>query len=308
MKRKNRISRLTLELYYRGLATYKERRLVEKALKTDSGVQRRYKAIQESDQEILKSFSQELRRLNIPETSLAPAPQRRKTVWGIIAAAAIFICALVPAFFYLKNSSSNKENEIAKGSNTKIETANNSIPVENITRTSGSAEDSYPEDKTETAAKPGAVKYTETQQKGTGKDKQIRGNADFQSGGVSIAAVPETDTGIRTRGGNNAGQQPDVTMPSEQESNLSIPPGITFIFENMFANRQLSVVVIPGRITSVGKNAFADNPLVSVTIGENVAVDDTAFPGNFANTYNNYGKAAGTYIRPNIDSETWIKK
>jgi hypothetical protein len=76
----------------------------------------------------------------------------------------------------------------------------------------------------------------------------------------------------------------------------------------MFADRQLSYVVIPDRITSIGKNAFLGNPLVSITIGANVTVDETAFPGNFAKVYGSYGKAAGTYTRPSTDSESWVKK
>jgi hypothetical protein len=49
------------------------------------------------------------------------------------------------------------------------------------------------------------------------------------------------------------------------------------------------------------------NPLVSITIGANVTVYETAFPGNFAKVYGSYGKAAGTYTRPNSDSEEWEK-
>ena len=67
MKNQNRISQLTLELYHRGLATNKERRLVEEALVTDSEVRKRYEALQESDHEIRRLVNQELKRLNVPE-------------------------------------------------------------------------------------------------------------------------------------------------------------------------------------------------------------------------------------------------
>jgi hypothetical protein len=118
--------------------------------------------------------------------------------------------------------------------------------------------------------------------------------------GPEIAVIPAPDTGIRMRGS-------DPVMP-EEPPNINIPPGISFIFENMFANRSLTFVIIPSRITSIGKNAFAGNPLVSVSIGANVSIEDNAFPGNFVKAYNDYGKLVGTYTRPNTDSEAWVKK
>jgi hypothetical protein len=313
MKRKKRISQLTLELYYRGLATYKERKQVEKALKTDSDVQSRYKFIQESEREIQQILSQEFLRLNIQETPTVPPPQPKMPLWGIIAMAAILLCALIPTFLYLKNSNSNKDNAIAEGTTKEIDTTEENYiddddSLEGFTPASYDPEEYNPKDNTKSTEKnrPENNKKPETQQQGLASETNKQ-NTDLQQGGVSVAEAPQPDTGIHTRGGNEE-QQSVTTKPSEQESNLNIPPGITFIFENMFANKQLSVIVIPSRITSIGKNAFAGNPLVSVTIGANVNVDGEAIPGNFAKAYNSYGKAAGTYIRPNINSEAWEKK
>jgi hypothetical protein len=133
-----------------------------------------------------------------------------------------------------------------------------------------------------------------------------------ETGEVSVAAAPEPDTGIYPRA--EAGHEPEAVtaMPppalTDQQSDINIPAGITFIFEGMFVNRELSHVTIPDRITSIGKHAFAGNPLMSVTIGANVAIDDEAFPGNFSRAYTSFGKAAGTYTRPDVDSEKWEKK
>jgi hypothetical protein len=307
MKRKNRISQLTLELYYRELATYKERRLVEKALKTDINIQNRYKAIHESEQEFRESFSQELLRLE--PHKLPPAPLKRKKIAIGILIAAVIICTFIPVFLYLKHNNSNKENAIAESSNKEFETTDENYTKDNDERLASYEEEKQnikdntkPTEKT----KPETTKRTETQQKGIASETNKQ-NTDFQQGGVSVAEAPKTDTGIHTRGGSGE-QQPDNSKSAEQESNLSIPPGITFIFENMFAEKQLSFVVIPNRITSIRKNAFSGNPLVSVTIGANVTVDDEAIPGNFAKAYNNYGKSAGTYTRPNSNSEAWEKK
>ena len=135
-------------------------------------------------------------------------------------------------------------------------------------------------------------------QASTGKENhEDKTEPNVKPGGVTAAAPPQADAQIF-----------GASTPSEEEPTITIPPGITFIFENMFANKQLSAVVIPDRITSIRKNAFTGNPLVSVTIGINVAVDDEAFPGNFANVYNNSGKAAGTYTRHDKDSEAWEKE
>jgi hypothetical protein len=275
MKSQNRISPLTLELYHRGLTTRKENKLVEKALETDNEVRKRYEALTESDREIRRLVTKELSRFNIPETRPAPAPRKKRLV--IILAAAMIVCAFIPAIFYLKNSGSNVSEAIIAGTGTESETTEGNLMEDN--------------------KKIEEIAITEDE---TGNNPKDKTDKPVKSGGVSIAVAPETDNGIRIRGVNEP-QQAEVT-------DITIPPGLTFIFENMFANKQLSAVVIPDRVTSIAKNAFADNPLVSVTIGENVVVDDEAIPGNFAKAYNSYGKAAGTYIRPDTNSGAWEKK
>ncbi|WP_461255657.1 leucine-rich repeat protein [Treponema sp. R80B11-R83G3] len=94
---------------------------------------------------------------------------------------------------------------------------------------------------------------------------------------------------------------------TEQQSDINIPAGITFIAEGMFVNKELSHVIIPAWINIIEKNAFAGNPLISVTIGANVEIDNEAFPGNFADAYTSYGKSAGTYSRSDVSSEIWKK-
>jgi len=89
---------------------------------------------------------------------------------------------------------------------------------------------------------------------------------------------------------------------------INIPEDMTFIYENMFADMDFRSITIPDRITRIGNNAFKNNLLISVTIGANVEIEDNAIPGNFANVYNSLGKVAGTYERPNIISEEWVKK
>jgi hypothetical protein len=286
MKRQNRISQLTLELYCRGLANNKERRLVEKALVTDSGVRKRYEALQESNREIQKLIAQELNRLNIQESYVSPSPRKKKILVGFILAAAVLVCVLASTILYLKNSGSNKDNAIAEESAHEI----------NI--------DEIPDIK---IAEP--FEQSVIRERGNSNDRTAEPELKIEpKSGVSVAAVPTPDTGVQFRGGEQSNDQDVTANIPEEPSNINIPAGITFIFDNMFANRDLSFVVIPRRITSIGKNAFSGNPLLSVTIGVNVSIEDNAIPGNFAYIYNSGGKAAGTYTRPDVNSEAWKKK
>jgi len=325
MKSQNRISQLTLELYHRGLATRKERKLVEKALITDSEVRKRYDTLQESDRTILSSIAQEFNRLNIPEGPRAPSPRKKKTAL-LLVAAALLLCALVPAILYLKSSRSTKDNPITE----------ELIPKENTEEGTDFIPDFIMEEKPNTElvvpseqpekrergdprTEPDKPEMVETPRRESDKPEIVENPRvepvaaepepviDPESG-VSVATVPEPDTGVRVRGETSGTGQTGTPAVPEQASNITIPPGITFIFDNMFANRNLTFVIIPARITSIGKNAFSGNPLVSVTIGANVSIEENAIPGNFAAIYNANGRAAGTYTRPDVNSEAWRKK
>jgi len=304
---KPRISRLTLELYHRGLATYKERKMVEKALLSDISVRERYEAFKEADREINQLVEKEISRLNIQETSIVFVPRKKKIVVGFILAAAILLCVLVPVFFYLRSNSPNKGNAIAESS-TVSPTEETGNETDNIEETKID-ENTPVQDKTPTPKQP-AVKESpnKTVIAETPNPKPAKPSTDNEfkpnSGGTEIASVPEPDTGVRMRGGENS--QP-VTMP-EEPPNINIPPGLSLILENMFANKGLTFVIIPSRITSIGKNAFAGNPLVSVTIGANVSMEDSSIPGNFAKAYNSYGRAKGIYTRADVNSEEWKKQ
>ena len=322
MKRQNRVSQLTLELYHRGLATRKERKQVEKALCSDIEVRSRYKALEDSELEIHKFLSQELRRLNIPELPLVS--QSSKTAWGILAAA-VLLCLFIPAFFYLKGKTTNVQFATAINTDTKNETTEHIPPIKELTQTSGDRENNHLKNDSVIASVQGTetLKSAETEQRElleeTLYDEKdnihpaiIRPDnyqpVESQSGGVFIAALPQPDTGVVLRGKSLDIEPPNDTAVPEERPNINIPPGLTFIFENMFANRGLSYVIIPAEIASIGKNAFAGNPLVSVTIGANVVLSDDAIPGNFAVAYNNYGKTAGTYARSDTNSSIWAKK
>jgi len=283
MKNNSHISQLTLELYHKGLATRKEKKEVEIALNTDPVVRKKYEALMESERGINQLIEKELTRLNIQQPSAAVVRSYRKRfVVGIILAAAILLCALIPAILYLKSGGSNNNSAITQ--ETTVETEDTQIKD-----TLPSLESPSVNERTVITESPRNEPSPAVEQ------KFITEPNEFNSNGAEVAVIP--GAGVHTRGGGSEDPQP----------NINVPPGLTVILENMFSDSGLSYVVIPPRITSVGKNAFSGNPLVSITIGANVALEDTAFPGNFADAYNNYGRASGTYTRSATVSEAWIK-
>jgi len=311
MKKDNAISQLLLERYHLGKVTDKERKIVETAISSDRETYNRYEEIKKSDEELRLMYPLEkFPKLAAIKDTVVPSiiPFRRRLRYkpafiGICVAAAVLLVAFFSTLYWLKgrNSAGVQENAVAQG--TEKEIIDNGIDNDEIIIEP--KQEQKPVQKQEQKAEQKPVQKQEQKVPQSLPEKQSA--PDLEKEGIYIAAVPETDTGVKTRGGNG-GQQNDVTGPSEEEANISIPPGFTFIFENMFANKQLSAVVIPGRITSIGKNAFTGNPLVSVTIGANVTVADEAFPGNFKDVYTSHNRAAGTYTRADALSAAWAKK
>jgi len=327
MKTQNSISQLTLELYYRGLATRKETRQVEKTLLADSKVRERYEILKEHERKINQAIAHEFGHLNIQEMSPSVPQHGVNLFWGLAAVALVLLCAGIPLFFHLRNSGAVKNNAVAESTVEDATSENNTSEETRLTETIPEAApviknpsveqqntrkrgDSNEKPKIAETPRPESASTPDNENRPKTTDLQSTDlqSTDFQSAGTEIAAVPVPATGVRMRGTDQPKDQGSSTAVPEQESNLNIPPGITFIFENMFTNRNLNFIIIPARIVFISKNAFMGNPVVSVTIGANVNVDDEAIPGNFAKAYNTHGKAAGTYTRRDNQSEDWVKE
>ena len=71
---------------------------------------------------------------------------------------------------------------------------------------------------------------------------------------------------------------------------------------------KIHYLTIPGSVTHIGDGAFYGNQLTSISIGANVSLGVIVFPGDFEAAYNDDGKLAGTYTRPDTSSTTWIRE
>jgi len=95
-------------------------------------------------------------------------------------------------------------------------------------------------------------------------------------------------------------------MMNEMMTNIIISNNITHIGNETFSANNLSSIRIPNSVKTIGKEAFWGSPLISITIGENVTLNDDSFDGmDFFLLYNSSGKQAGTYIK---SYDGWTKQ
>jgi len=343
MKKANGISQSILERYYYNDLPVKERKLVEAALSSDQELNAQFEAFKKSDEELrrrypLKSLPRiyAIRDAIVP-VSIAAETQREKTerslpqnrnllrnkpllIW-IGAAAAILVIAFFSFLILSGRINTGAANESPITEETIPEINSEEGPgfdgtefIEEEPRKELAVPSEQPAKREQGDLRTGPNKPEiagnprgERNEQGTTPEPELEIEPDS---GISVATAPESDTGVQFRGGGQTSEpvQPGTAAVPEEPSNINIPPGITFIFDNMFANKGLTYVIIPARITSIGKNAFSGNPLVSVTMGANVSIENSAIPGNFAAAYNANGKASGTYTRPDANSSAWGKK
>jgi hypothetical protein len=127
------------------------------------------------------------------------------------------------------------------------------------------------------------------------------GESAFSSNQLTSVTIPDSVTAIE-----------NYVFYNNRLTSVVIPNSVTAIENYVFYNNRLTSVTIGNSVASIGNSAFSLNQLTSVTIGANVTLGNIAFyddysPGGFENAYNNAGKAAGTYTRPNTSSTTWTK-
>jgi hypothetical protein len=155
----------------------------------------------------------------------------------------------------------------------------------------------------------------------------------FANNLLTGVVIPNSVTFIES-GAFSYNQLTDVVIPDSvtyigglafsgnQLTSVTISENVTEIAFGSFSSNRLAWVVIPNSVTSIQQYAFSENDLVKVTIGKNVSIRLYAFSnfeyiGNnlstdiengFAETYNNNGRLAGTYTRPDATSTVWTRQ
>ena len=122
----------------------------------------------------------------------------------------------------------------------------------------------------------------------------------------------------------------DGSFYNSKLTNITIGKNVTSIGKDAFCENELPSIIIPDSVTSIGDNAFSIfgngwpySKLTSITIGAKVTLSigtvdvqgergsfryiDSFSNNGFTEAYTKYGKAAGTYTRPNTDTRTWTK-
>ena len=144
------------------------------------------------------------------------------------------------------------------------------------------------------------------------------GNSAFRENQLTSVTIPDSVTTIGEYAfyenqltsitiGNSVTTIGGWAFSNNQLTSVTIPNSVTSIGGAAFGGNQLTSIIIPNSITD--GSAFSNNwRLTSITIGSNVALDSDDFVRSFIEFYNANGKAAGTYTRPNANSDSWTKQ
>ena len=136
------------------------------------------------------------------------------------------------------------------------------------------------------------------------------GGSAFQGNSLTTVVIPDSVTSI----GDRAFHNNPLTSLIIGNSVISIGDrAFASIYYNGKIQGKLTSVVIPNSVTSIGAQAFFAQPLISVTIGANVAIKTGNADGSFGNNgfetaYNDGGKLAGTYTKPDADRLMWTRQ
>lgn len=129
-----------------------------------------------------------------------------------------------------------------------------------------------------------------------GNSVETIGSSAFANNLLTNVIIPDSVADIASAFTNN------------QLTNVTIGSSVRRIGVGAFDANNLTSIVIPNNVRTIETSAFVMNPLTSITIGANVHLWNNAFVPGFDATYNNGGRLAGTYTRPNTGSNVWTRQ
>ncbi|MDR0443932.1 MAG: leucine-rich repeat domain-containing protein [Treponema sp.] len=125
------------------------------------------------------------------------------------------------------------------------------------------------------------------------------GDGAFAGNDLTRVVIPDSVTSI----GESA-------FEGNRLTGITIPNRVNSIGRYAFWGYNLTEIIIPDSVTVIGERAFNSQKITSITIGKNVTLEESQGMGifgdrSFETVYADNNRQAGTYTRPNSQSQEW---
>jgi len=296
------ISDFTLDLYSLDALSPSKRKILEKVFASDNELFLRYKAREKSKQELFVRYNAKNQEdINLPQnnnkTNLIK-PRKYFRYYIAVAAVILVTFTFIFSFSYFKNKSIGSNNDFFITQ--EDETSKDFLPdkFSSITEGNNIATDNVEK----------VTVLPDTNQTSTTKNDQNKNPEKIALNGLTNEIIPSSLYDEIKDTSYDPWQYHNPWQIINNQRCFVIPNDVEYIYDNQFYDNEIENVFIPSSVRVIKEKAFENNPLLSITIGENVTVSSNAFPYDFASVYIRYNKTNGTYIRSNISSNDWVKQ